>query len=479
MSLFLLVHRWLVTEKKLLHRDLSFNNVLIPIFQQEPEASSTEIEGVGTRPRFVDEIVESRYAHQLYIPFNPQCYRTNAPSHALLCDLDNAVNVSEHNFQLSFYEGVTHNATEDWTIIPTSAPSPKPVIVMDHNNPGCAELAKRTVSGLRLGKHLLLIDRQGTPMFIARAVAQGCLQRYSPIRNLIPTLPGGIKVSYEKVHATDSLRLLEDDENHVHGCPTTLHPETYTLDDDVELRKAKFFHHPRYDAESVFWIALVFLLRVQPSGNTGDTRRKTERKITAVTDTVDDADEEQDEKDDEEFDFEEFDFNSDFEELESHLPQESFMQPSANSDEANKSDRQRALDAAWNNLVSHEISRASADSRELLLMTTDWQQLFNEQFSFLGPMFKELAAQVKPEYAYLDPQPNPLHLHEAMQRIFLRAIYYLNEKLCDPCLLSADLRPVHVRQGPARLVKGIIGMSSRKRTLVNEEIDSRKKQKTK
>ena len=82
----------------------------------------------------------------------------------------------------------------------------------------------------------------------------------------------------------------------------------------------------------------------------------------------------------------------------------------------------------YNIFLTHTIERGAPwDSRSLLLGLTDntIRLALDPRLSSLAPMLTEMAQQVRPEYAYL--QPSQEHLHEAMRRLLLRQIVEMGE----------------------------------------------------
>ena len=82
----------------------------------------------------------------------------------------------------------------------------------------------------------------------------------------------------------------------------------------------------------------------------------------------------------------------------------------------------------YNIFLTHTIERGAPwDSRSLLLGLTDntIRLALDPRLSSLAPMLTEMARQVRPEYAYL--QPAQEHLHEAMRRLLLRQIVEMGE----------------------------------------------------
>ncbi|KAJ8496234.1 hypothetical protein ONZ45_g12532 [Pleurotus djamor] len=209
----------------------------------------------------------------------------------------------------------------------------------------------------------------GTPRFISRAnCAKGKNVNEHPFKPM-PQLEGRAAEVYETAYSREKhpLRFFADKE----GKDATFHGGSAKLN----RPSSPWLQHPRDDAESVFWVMLWFLLRAVPR----------------------------------------------------HQPK----------DEESKSDDEEDLHNnwflfLWNLIESHEIS-SSHDSRSpiLLVPKDNWPKYLHHRLSFVGPLLFELSEQVRPDYRRLQPEPEPLHLHEAITRILLKYIVKWENEGCD------------------------------------------------
>jgi hypothetical protein len=87
----------------------------------------------------------------------------------------------------------------------------------------------------------------------------------------MPTLEGDAKAAYELVHANNSLRSYEDPKGVGHG-GQIMGKEFDELESATGTNslKGRYFHKPRHDVESVFWVIVAFLLRARPIDTTED-----------------------------------------------------------------------------------------------------------------------------------------------------------------------------------------------------------------
>ncbi|KAJ8501525.1 hypothetical protein ONZ45_g12111 [Pleurotus djamor] len=338
-------HRYAVNNG-VLHRDISMANILINP-KQARTRTSLPYRGKN-RPRFIDEVLHD----------DP-----NAESHALLIDLDNA-----------------------------------------------CKLERKEVP-----KAGSLHERTGTPKYIARSVAQGLVLKQANQFVPMPELPEHLAKRYEDAHTdpppsrsmnedeefddsekiptgnddqdsnvggspqpkdsndaeaqyVEPLRIFNDTEDTCHsGRIDTEKQKRYRA--DASLYKTGFHHHPRHDAESIFWVILVMLLRALPVKANGPKN----------------------------------DVNND-----------QFKQ-------------------IWEAFDDHEIS-SWTDTRQVIFAVNGWDRVLHEELSFVAPVIEELIDQISPEYEFLKPAPDPLHLHEAIQRLLLKYLDQWKDRdvLFDP-----------------------------------------------
>ncbi len=145
-----------------------------------------------------------------------------------------------------------------------------------------------------------------------------------------------------------------------------------------------FCHRPDHDVESIFWVLLVTLLRAQPRTHTENVDMTTYWK-------------------------------------------------------------------AYDLFLAHTVQTADEiDSREPLLSVREdyLEHALDPGLRSLAPMLYDMASQIRPEYAYLDPPPVPEHLHEPMRRLLLEQILKMKD---DPIPLEAgSVRPLKPRDPPAQ-----------------------------
>ncbi|KAG9224250.1 hypothetical protein CCMSSC00406_0004749 [Pleurotus cornucopiae] len=170
----------------------------------------------------------------------------------------------------------------------------------------------------------------------------------------MPSLPPDLCGLYKDAHKdvdVDSIRLLEDqDGTTTHGVKW-IPSKTTTRD---------FQHLPRHDAESVYWVIVVFLLRAIPRG---------------------------------------------------HSPEE----------DENRDQLAAAWNLISSHEIKSTLGALASDVRGTFFWSPGiWSITLHRELVCLAPMMLELGEQVAPEYEYLQSPPDPFHLHEAMQRILLK-----------------------------------------------------------
>ncbi|KAJ8688874.1 hypothetical protein PTI98_012952 [Pleurotus ostreatus] len=284
-------HRWAVLERIILHRDISHGNIFVRAedFREEDEK---ELAGKGLRPIFASEIVEN--------------VKDAAPM-ARLVDMDNAAELDRRK-----------------------AVSPSFV-------------ARRNT--LRMNDEPLRF-RTGTPKFIARSPAAGRLLVTNLAFRRMPQLAGDLAAKYRTAHSNDpsGLRKLVDARSTKHGGVYDADHVEETYEATPELIATAFAHHPRHDAESVFWCMVVFLLVAVPLGSPDE----------AIPDDADDF----------------------------------------------------ALVCAWRHIADHQAGPSQdiyiCDSRAGLLAAGElWNEWLHciPELAHAGPLLAALASQVSPEWA--------------------------------------------------------------------------------
>lgn len=139
-----------------------------------------------------------------------------------------------------------------------------------------------------------------------------------------------------------------------------------------ETTRIPFCHRPAHDVESIFWTLLVRLIRAMPASPIAD---RVSRKAIYLNDWL----------------------------MDHEIP----AYPSSDDDS-------RDLILEWKNFRFEEVLHPGLRSKGL------------------GEMLEQLAAQVMPEYCYLDPMPRSDHLHEAFRRILLNCLANLKDVELDP-----------------------------------------------
>ncbi|KAG9223403.1 hypothetical protein PLEOSDRAFT_154693 [Pleurotus ostreatus PC15] len=193
-------HRWMVSERKLLHRDISHANIVV---EAEDAPKIKELKG-PKRPVFINEVLHGT------IKANPM---------ARLIDMDNCAK-------------------------------------LDGSKPEEEEDEEHSDEPLRY--------RTGTPKFIARSVALGELLdgcEFTPMPSLSPEIAAKYQQVY--CDDISKLRAFSDANGTTHGGHQSS-DLLARYDDDRSLMAADFEHQPRHDAESVYWCIVVFLLLAKP-----------------------------------------------------------------------------------------------------------------------------------------------------------------------------------------------------------------------
>ncbi|KAL0957645.1 hypothetical protein HGRIS_001427 [Hohenbuehelia grisea] len=337
-------HRFAALHRNILHRDISQDNILIhPIHPKGDDVPHM----VGPRPKFIHEIMEGT---------------EHAAPVAVLCDLDNGCELERAVARSPTFMSRHRSGRPD----------------EDHRNP----------------------QRTGTPMYIARAL---CDVRF--LKNVdyepMPPIPEAIRVRYSAAHACDPpqlIRSLEDTDDTIHGSKHSTEvfrnikgEQEKPFDERSSHYHTLFYHRARYDAESVYWVIVTFLVRARPSP----------RKLTTDPDRGILAENEQ----------------------EQLLIQEDHAV-----------DNVEPLQNLWKAFAQHRIletTEALAHYEKDFRATVfdqgpqAWKSVLHAELANLAPMLRELSVQVEPEYIYLQPDLDTNykdHLHEAMQRILLKYI---------------------------------------------------------
>lgn len=90
-------------------------------------------------------------------------------------------------------------------------------------------------------------------------------------------------------------------------------------------------------------------------------------------------------------------------------------------------ERRKKLSEIWAAMAEHEVGNA-ADTRSALISGNRWAEWLHKDLSPISKLMTNLTHQFRPEWALLDPAPEPLHLHEAMQRVILEHVHIWETK---------------------------------------------------
>ncbi|KAF7437574.1 hypothetical protein PC9H_004416 [Pleurotus ostreatus] len=81
-----------------------------------------------------------------------------------------------------------------------------------------------------------------------------------------------------------------------------------------------------------------------------------------------------------------------------------------------------AFNEMWTCLAEHEVGNDN-DKRLPLIHRCKWKHWLHRDLSFIADLMVALSFQVRPEWTLVTPGPDPLHLHEAMQRLILQYVH--------------------------------------------------------
>ncbi|KAJ8703530.1 hypothetical protein PTI98_002147 [Pleurotus ostreatus] len=79
------------------------------------------------------------------------------------------------------------------------------------------------------------------------------------------------------------------------------------------------------------------------------------------------------------------------------------------------------LTNTWSCIAEHEVG--AMDKRSTIINENEWAKWLHKDLLFITALMDDLTCQIQPEWALLYPTPDPLHLHEAMQRLILQHVY--------------------------------------------------------
>ncbi|OBZ76718.1 hypothetical protein A0H81_03222 [Grifola frondosa] len=199
------VHRRVVMDCHILHRDMSINNILM--YPRHTNATSRQpLKYVSDPPLFIDDILKPKQSAEASQSKEGVQNEDAGYDHArcVLIDWDNATEIPE-NFD-------------------------------DENDD--------------------IFNAVGTPTYVARSVNSEQVRTWGRAKSYVkmPELTGKAKELYEKAHEQRCKDYLEEPDTFHGGVPST----------DPDFVPPKWRHRPEHDVESVFWSMLVALLRVIP-----------------------------------------------------------------------------------------------------------------------------------------------------------------------------------------------------------------------
>ncbi|KAG9223410.1 hypothetical protein CCMSSC00406_0007597 [Pleurotus cornucopiae] len=270
-------HRWMVSERKLLHRDISDANIVVEV-KDAPKIK--KLKGLK-RPVFINDVLHGT---------------VKADPMARLIAMDNCANLA-----------ATAQAEEK----------------DDEDEP----LRYRTMSSL-------LSDFAVVPM---------------------PNFKSDISGKYQQAYRDDTsdLKALSDSNGTTHGSRLSRKLKA-DYEADPSRRFDDFEHHPRHDADSVYWCIVVFVLLAKF--------------------------------------------------LHSDIVEEN-----------------HGLRDIWLSIAEHEIGKTD-DKLSSVITLNKWDKWLHKDLGFVFKLMVPLTRQFRPEWALLSPTPDPLHLHEAMQRLILEHV---------------------------------------------------------
>ncbi|KAL4256989.1 hypothetical protein AB1N83_013237 [Pleurotus pulmonarius] len=324
-------HRWAIMERNIIHRDISHGNIFIKA-KDVDEKKKNEFTGKKYRPIFVNEIIENE---------------KNIDPTARLGDMDNAAELDR----------------------------------------------KLAISPTFVSKRIRMNDeplrcRTGTPKFIARSPALGCLLVEEIYFKPMPKLPDELAAKYIEAYPNDrsGLRAFHDNHGTFHGGTFDFCRVDEKYSSNPDLAFTEFQHCPRHDAESVFWCMVAFLLVAVPVGS----------------------------------------------------PQEYANQIKLNN--------------AWKLIANHAVGDSSdVEDRRIHLLRakeSQWKTWLHPCLEHVAQLLVLLAVQVRPEWGLCDPPPHMLHLHEAMQRLILIHIADWKKNNKDVKFVPRQSRPAQVPDNP-------------------------------
>ncbi|TBU37826.1 hypothetical protein BD309DRAFT_1004721 [Dichomitus squalens] len=226
----------------------------------------------------------------------------------------------------------------------------------------------------------------GTPLYIARSVSLGMvlIDLASNFGMPMPTLTGDALHLYTTAYGQERYDRYNEDPvaRTCHGG----YPPTRDSEGELELPDLPaFVHRPEHDVESVYWTMIYALLRAQPA------TAPRELDLSAASASV------------------------------------------------------------WKTLLSHYIpgekyARSDEKRHEVMSRTKqEWLDLFHATMEDVALLLWRITLHVRAEYALWkrEGNPQPDHLHEAVQRLILQ---YLIDHRDNPIQLDPDhLRPTHPR----------------------------------
>ncbi|KDQ26399.1 hypothetical protein PLEOSDRAFT_1105302 [Pleurotus ostreatus PC15] len=368
-------HRWAVKERNIIHRDISPANIMI-----NPKDKAKELLREPTRPIFIKEILlKKKYAlpvARLYdFDNSAENDRLKAKTQAFKESLERSPDHEHLRHRTGTPRFMARAVAAGHILEPDSnvfepMPSLPPKILVRYQNAHSSgenplrqfEDCNGTIHGGRSGRKRADNDTinnpdEGEPTTGQSTAGQSAVDRppmdQSTMNQAITNQSSEDKLSEDESDHDESDHLAiaslksESDDNK---------PTQGRSDEQIQI----FRHLPRHDAESVFWVIVVFLLRALPLGQLPEKDKNTKSLISS------------------------------WKCIASHE-------------------------------IMSSPAGLPIDFRTMLLSPKHWETNLHEKLGGLVPMMKELVMQVRPEYSHLaEPPPDEFHLHEAMQRILLR-----------------------------------------------------------
>ncbi|KDQ26393.1 hypothetical protein PLEOSDRAFT_159686 [Pleurotus ostreatus PC15] len=388
-------HRWAVKERNIIHRDISQANIII-----NPKDRCKKYLREHTRPIFITEILfKKEYAPPVARLFDFDNSAENDRLRAKTPTFKESLERSPDHEHLRHRTGTPrfmaravaagHTLGRTWNVFVSMHSLPpnllaryKKVHSAGENHLRLFEDRNGTIHGGRVGRRESDNDPLDEP---------GCEPNEDESSEDAPSKDESNGEDESDPDESENSESDNDESDHAESDDGTIGSLKFESDDnklteDKSEGQTQIFRHlPRHDAESVFWVIVVFLLRALPLG---------------------------------------------------HRP----------ADDTNVEFLRSAWGYIAGHEIKSAPGQSPMDSRASLLFHPDaWEQILHQKFARLAPMMEEFIAQVTPEYSHLtEPPPDDFHLHEAMQRILLKyAVKFLGD---SDILLNTKKRRVILQE---------------------------------